>query len=318
MIDQLNALPPAPDFPLDSGTLARRFDSEPWLATWLGQQQDGPYWRRASLRPDYSRLTIPAFLIGGWYDGYRDSVPRMLAEAAAPVKMLIGPWNHTFPHNAVPGPAIEWRTDADPMVGSLAQGRRQRDHVGAAGHRVRPALVPAGPEPDRNTRPVADRGSVPARAHHLSARGTAVRSATCCPSRRLTAQWRCVTCPRPAWRPVTGGASSPRTSAARTRSAWSSTPRRWRTTWRSSASRSWRSAVSTDADPTHWFGRLSDVAPDGTVTLVTGRPGGPARIRCGTRARTSPAACRWSCTSRPGCSRAATGSGSPCRTRCGR
>jgi len=112
MIDQLNALPPAPDFPLDEDILARRFDSEPWLLTWLGQQQDGPYWQRGSLRPDYGRLTIPAFLIGGWYDGYRDSVPRMFAQVPAPVKTLIGPWNHSFPHNAVPGPAIEWRDDA--------------------------------------------------------------------------------------------------------------------------------------------------------------------------------------------------------------
>ena len=84
MIDQLNALPPAPDFPLDEAALARRFDSEPWLMTWLARQQDGPYWRRASLRPDYARLTVPAFLIGGWYDGYRDSVPRMLAARARP------------------------------------------------------------------------------------------------------------------------------------------------------------------------------------------------------------------------------------------
>jgi predicted acyl esterase len=112
MIDHLNALPPAPDYPLDEDVLAARFDSEPWLLSWLGHQQDGPYWRRASLRPDYDRLTIPAFLIGGWYDGYRDSIPRMLASCPAPVKALIGPWNHTFPHNAVPGPAIEWRAEA--------------------------------------------------------------------------------------------------------------------------------------------------------------------------------------------------------------
>ena len=112
MIDHLNGLPPAPGFPLDEETMSRRFDRAPWLATWLARQQDGPYWRRASLRPDYGRLTIPAFLIGGWYDGYRDSVPRMLAAVPAPVKVLIGPWNHTFPHDAVPGPAVEWRADA--------------------------------------------------------------------------------------------------------------------------------------------------------------------------------------------------------------
>ena len=112
MMDHLNGLPPTPDFLVDSPAFARRFDSEPWLMTWLARQQDGPYWRRASLRPDYGRLTVPAFLIGGWYDGYRDSVPRMLAAVPALVKIMIGPWNHTFPHNAVPGPAIEWRADA--------------------------------------------------------------------------------------------------------------------------------------------------------------------------------------------------------------
>jgi len=106
MIDHLTMLPPAPDFPLDDGALAR-MDTEPWLISFLAQAQDGPFWRRASLRPDYGRLTVPAYLIGGWYDGYRDSVPRMLAHVPAPVKVLIGPWNHTYPHNAVPGPAIE-------------------------------------------------------------------------------------------------------------------------------------------------------------------------------------------------------------------
>ena len=112
MIDHLNALPPAPDFPLDEATLTGRFDAAPWMMTWLGEQQDGPYWRRASLRPDYSRLTVPAFLIGGWWDGYRDSVFRMAAAVPAPTRVLLGPWNHTFPHDAEPGPAIEWRADA--------------------------------------------------------------------------------------------------------------------------------------------------------------------------------------------------------------
>jgi len=112
MIDQLNMLPPAPEYPLDEETLARRFDSEPWMATWLGQQQDGPYWLRNSLRADYSRLAVPAFLIAGWWDGYRDSVFRMARHGQVPVKALIGPWNHTWPHIAVPGPAVEWRSHA--------------------------------------------------------------------------------------------------------------------------------------------------------------------------------------------------------------
>jgi uncharacterized protein len=49
------------------------------------------------------------FVIGGFYDGYRDNVPRMLEHLSGPRMGLIGPWNHTFPHDAEPGPAIEWR-----------------------------------------------------------------------------------------------------------------------------------------------------------------------------------------------------------------
>jgi uncharacterized protein len=112
MIDLLNATSPAPEFPTDEDTLAARFDRPPWMPEWLRHQRDGPYWRRGSLRPEYSRLTLPALLIGGWYDGYRDSVPRMLEHVPAPTRGIVGPWNHSFPHRATPGPEIEWREEA--------------------------------------------------------------------------------------------------------------------------------------------------------------------------------------------------------------
>ena len=51
-------------------------------------------------------------MIGGFLDGYRDSIPRFFEHSKAPMKALIGPWNHTFPHDAEPGPAIEWRVEA--------------------------------------------------------------------------------------------------------------------------------------------------------------------------------------------------------------
>ncbi|MDG1858255.1 MAG: CocE/NonD family hydrolase, partial [Emcibacteraceae bacterium] len=37
---------------------------------------------------------------------------RMLANVKAPVKALIGPWDHDFPHNAAHNPQIEWRAEA--------------------------------------------------------------------------------------------------------------------------------------------------------------------------------------------------------------
>ncbi len=105
-------IPPSPDYVLDEKVLAARFDNPPWSLLYEKQQRGGPFWDRASTIGRYDRIQIPVFLIGGWLDGYRDSVPRMVAGMKTPVKALIGPWNHSFPHDAVPGPEIEWRRDA--------------------------------------------------------------------------------------------------------------------------------------------------------------------------------------------------------------
>ena len=111
MMDLLNAMSPPPDFPIDDDTLAARFDTEPWKLRVMRQQRDGPYWRHGSLAPAYDAIGIPTMLIGGLLDGYRDAVPRMVQHLRAPVKAIVGPWNHTFPHDASPGPGIEWRAE---------------------------------------------------------------------------------------------------------------------------------------------------------------------------------------------------------------
>ncbi len=107
-----NAIPGAPDYVIDEAYFTNRFDTEPWFLIYKRQQRDGPFWDRASLNEDYSAIRIPTWVIGGWYDGYRDSVPRMLQHMKAPVKALLGPWHHTFPHWGYPGESIEWRADA--------------------------------------------------------------------------------------------------------------------------------------------------------------------------------------------------------------
>ena len=112
LIDLDTARSGAPDFSLDEETLRARFDQPPWKLTWLRHQRDDGFWRRASLRPNYDRLHVPALLIGGWYDGYRDSVPRMLQHCrSAPVKAILAPHDHSFPHRGSPGPAFEHREE---------------------------------------------------------------------------------------------------------------------------------------------------------------------------------------------------------------
>ncbi len=110
--DLYNALPGAPDFTLDEAWLKNRFNVEPSVYAYMRQQRDGPFWDRASARGQYEKIKVPGYHIGGWYDGYRNSLPRMLENVQAPVKAMIGPWDHYFPHDAWPEPQVEWRYEA--------------------------------------------------------------------------------------------------------------------------------------------------------------------------------------------------------------
>ncbi len=110
--DLRNLVPGAPDFTLDDAYFRDRFDTPPWMLTYKRQQRDGAFWKRTALKERYDAIQVPTFVIGGWYDGYRDSVPRMLQHVKAPVKAMVGPWHHSYPHDGWPKPQMEWRNEA--------------------------------------------------------------------------------------------------------------------------------------------------------------------------------------------------------------
>jgi predicted acyl esterase len=109
-MDMAPGMTGAPDYTLDEKVLGPRFNQPPWSLLYLQHQRDGPFWR-SPVRP-LSEIQIPCFLIGGFEDGYRDNIPAMLEQTKAPLKALIGPWNHSYPHDADFGPRIEWRREA--------------------------------------------------------------------------------------------------------------------------------------------------------------------------------------------------------------
>ncbi|MDX1481976.1 MAG: CocE/NonD family hydrolase [Woeseiaceae bacterium] len=120
--DLYAAMPGAPDFVLDEEWLENRFNREPSVFAYMRRQRDGPWWDRASVRGRYEDIRVPGYHIGGWFDGYRNSLPRMLEYVDAPVKAMIGPWDHYFPHNAWPAPQVEWRHEAVRWLDQFLKG----------------------------------------------------------------------------------------------------------------------------------------------------------------------------------------------------
>ena len=109
-MDMAPGMTGAPEYTLENKVLGPRFDAAPWSLEYFEHQRDGPFWREPVR--SLNEIKVPCFLIGGLADGYRDSIPRMLEQVTAPVKALIGPWNHSYPNDADFGPRIEWREDA--------------------------------------------------------------------------------------------------------------------------------------------------------------------------------------------------------------
>ena len=91
----------------------RRLETnQPWIKTWLAHQRRDAYWKHGSVCEDYAAIDIPVYAIGGWTDGYTNSVLRLLEGLPGPRKGLIGPWPHAFPHYVTPGPAIGFLQEA--------------------------------------------------------------------------------------------------------------------------------------------------------------------------------------------------------------
>ncbi|MRG55519.1 CocE/NonD family hydrolase [Phyllobacterium sp. SYP-B3895] len=90
-----------------------RLHNEPFLpAVWLKHQTRDDYWRRGSVCEEFSAIKAATLAIGGWGDAYKNAVPRLMEGITGPVKGIIGPWVHKYPHFAVPEPRIGFLQEA--------------------------------------------------------------------------------------------------------------------------------------------------------------------------------------------------------------
>lgn len=96
-----------------------RLEAEPFLpALWLNHQHRDAYWKHGSICEDFAAVKAATLAIGGWGDAYKNTVPNLVENLSAPVKGIVGPWVHKYPHFAVP----------EPRIGFLQEALRWWDH----------------------------------------------------------------------------------------------------------------------------------------------------------------------------------------------
>lgn len=90
-----------------------RLENQPFLLPlWLSHQHRDAYWKRGSICEDFSAVHAAVLSIGGWHDGYRNTISNLVTNIEAPVKGIVGPWIHKYPHYAAPNPAIGFLQEA--------------------------------------------------------------------------------------------------------------------------------------------------------------------------------------------------------------
>lgn len=84
-----------------------RLENMPLLVeNWLRHQSRDDFWKHGSVCEDFASIEAAVLAVGGWGDAYSNAVPRMLSGIKAPVRGIVGPWIHIYPHFGRPAPAI--------------------------------------------------------------------------------------------------------------------------------------------------------------------------------------------------------------------
>ena len=110
-----NSRPPDPELVGDNWQTLwhERLEKTPhYLERWLNHQHNDEYWLNNSVDVDYSKIKIPVYVISGHADCWPNTVPRLLKNLDVPTRGLQGPWCHRYPHLGIPGPTVDFLSNA--------------------------------------------------------------------------------------------------------------------------------------------------------------------------------------------------------------
>ncbi len=90
-----------------------RLENEPFfMEEWLKHQRRDAFWEHGSICEDFDGFPVPALVIAGWADGYRNTPLKAVEGLGSKAKALIGPWIHKYPHFAWPKPRMDFHAEA--------------------------------------------------------------------------------------------------------------------------------------------------------------------------------------------------------------
>lgn len=90
-----------------------RLKNEPFfMEEWLDHQRRDAFWQHGSVCEAFESIEIPALVIAGWADGYRNTPIKAIEGLGSKAKALIGPWVHKYPHFAYPKPRADFHGEA--------------------------------------------------------------------------------------------------------------------------------------------------------------------------------------------------------------
>ncbi len=107
---------PLRTLPIEDLAWARQY------AHWLAHSTDDHYWRSLSINRRYEQITVPALIVGGWYDVFiRGTLENFVGmrsrggseEARRGTRLVVGPWAHGSTYGPYPDHSFDLFAPAD-------------------------------------------------------------------------------------------------------------------------------------------------------------------------------------------------------------